>query len=147
MARLVQFIFFCVISAIVFSWLAGQTGMTVINWSVWEIELHTSLLVAGVAVLIAGLFLLYRLIRILVLWPGWMGHNWQVRRQKKESVPYLLAWSRSRLAITRWQGDKRARLKNYLGLACCLICCRLRRPTPQGMQKGSIALFHSLVTE
>ena len=83
MARLVQFIFFCAISAIVFSWLARQTGMTVINWSGWEIELHTSLLVAGVAVLIAGLFLLYRLIRILVLWPGWMGHNWQVRRQKK----------------------------------------------------------------
>ncbi|MGB1934119.1 MAG: heme biosynthesis HemY N-terminal domain-containing protein [Candidatus Puniceispirillaceae bacterium] len=83
MARLVQFIFFCAISAIVFSWLARQTGMTVINWSGWEIELQTSLLVAGVAVLIAGLFLLYRLIRILVLWPGWMGHNWQVRRQKK----------------------------------------------------------------
>ena len=83
MARLVQFIFFCAIAAIVFSWLAKQTGMTVINWSGWQIELHTSLLVAGLAMFTIGLFLLYRFIRILVLWPGWLGHNWQARRQKK----------------------------------------------------------------
>ena len=83
MGRLVRFIFFCAIAAILFNWLAKQTGMTIINWSGWEIELHTSLLVAGLAVLIIGLFLLYLLIRTLVLWPGWLGHNWQARRQKK----------------------------------------------------------------
>lgn len=83
MARLVQFILFCGVAAMLVSWLARQTGMTVINWSGWQIELHTSLLLAGVVVLIIGLFLLYRFIRMLALWPGWLGHNWQARRQKK----------------------------------------------------------------
>ena len=56
MARLVQFILFCGVAAMLVSWLARQTGMTVINWSGWQIELHTSLLLAGVVVLIIGLF-------------------------------------------------------------------------------------------
>ncbi len=115
--------------------------MTVINWSGWEIELQTSLLVAGVAVLIAGLFLLYRLIRILVLWPGWMGHNWQVLRQKARAR--LISWWRSRLAITRWQGRQaRKAEKFWSGLLPDLLSAQVAHAA--GDAKAALRYFTAL---
>ena len=83
MARLVQFILVCGGVALLISWLAKQTGMTLINWSGWQIELRTSLVVAASVLFITLLFITYRTVRALILWPGWLGHNWQVRRHKK----------------------------------------------------------------
>ncbi len=83
MARLVQFILVCGGAAILISWLAKQTGMTLIIWSDWQIELRTSLVIVALALFITFLFLTYRTVRALILWPGWLGHNWQVRRHKK----------------------------------------------------------------
>ena len=83
MARLVQFILLCGGAAFLISWLAKQTGMTLITWSGWQIELRTSLAIAAAVLFIAFLFLIYRMVHALILWPGWLGHNWQMRRHKK----------------------------------------------------------------
>ena len=83
MARLVQFILVCGGAALLISWLAKQPGMTLITWSGWQIELRTSLVIAASVLFIASLFLAYRTVRALILWPGWLGHNWQMRRHKK----------------------------------------------------------------
>ena len=83
MARLVHFILVCGGAALLISWLAKQPGMTLIAWSGWQIELRTSLVIAASVLFIALLFLAYRTVRVLILWPGWLGHNWQMRRHKK----------------------------------------------------------------
>ena len=83
MLRLLQFLVLSTLAAILVSWLAKQTGVTIISWAGWQIEMRTSLLVAGLVIAVGVLLLIYRLLRMLFLWPGWLGHNWQARRQKK----------------------------------------------------------------
>ena len=83
MLRLLQFLVLSTLAAILVSWLAKQTGVTIISWAGWQIEMRTSLLVAGLVIAVVLLLLIYRLLRMLFLWPGWLGHNWQARRRKK----------------------------------------------------------------
>ena len=113
MLRLLQFLVLSTLAAILVSWLAKQTGVTIISWAGWQIEMRTSLLVAGLVIAVVLLLLIYRLLRMLFLWPGWLGHNWQARRRKKGERALSLGWSPLPPAIIRWPDARRARLKNY----------------------------------
>ena len=45
MIRLLAFLAFCVLAALIASWFSAQQGVTVINWLGWRVEMMTSLLV------------------------------------------------------------------------------------------------------
>ena len=81
MLRLLQFILLCIGAALTFSWLARQEGMTIIDFAGWQIELRTSILLVAAVIALMLLIILYRSLRALILWPGWLGHNWQLRRK------------------------------------------------------------------
>ncbi len=83
MLRLLQFILLCIGAALTFSWLARQEGMTIIDFAGWQIELRTSILLVAAVIALMLLIILYRSLRALILWPGWLGHNWQLRRKEK----------------------------------------------------------------
>ena len=68
MLRLLQFLVLSTLAAILVSWLAKQTGVTIISWAGWQIEMRTSLLVAGLVIAVVLLLLIYRLLRILFQW-------------------------------------------------------------------------------
>ena len=56
MIRLLAFLGFCILAALISSWLSAQPGVTVINWLGWRVEVMTSLLIIGLPFALAGLF-------------------------------------------------------------------------------------------
>ena len=83
MIRLVAFLGFCILAALISSWLSAQPGQTVINWLGWRIEMITSLLVTGLLLCFGGLILTIKLLVSLIGWPSWLGHNWRARRRRR----------------------------------------------------------------
>ena len=83
MIRLAAFLVFCAAAALLSRWLSVQEGVTVISWLGWRIEVMTSLLVAGLGLALAVLFLMLRLITTMLSWPSWLGHNWRARRRSR----------------------------------------------------------------
>ena len=55
MIRLLAFLGFCLLAALITSWLSAQEGVTVINWLGWRVEMMTSLLVTGLFIFLGGL--------------------------------------------------------------------------------------------
>ena len=43
MIRLLAFLGFCVLTALIASWLSAQQGVTVINWLGWRVEIDDKL--------------------------------------------------------------------------------------------------------
>ena len=83
MIRLLAFLGFCVLTALIASWLSAQQGVTVINWLGWRIEMMTSLLVTGLLISFGGLFLIVKLLVSVISWPSWLGYNWRARRRRR----------------------------------------------------------------
>ena len=83
MTRLVAFLGFCVLAALIASWLSAQQGITVINWLGWRIEVMTSLLVTVLLLGFGGLILIVKLLFSVINWPSWLGHNWLARRRRR----------------------------------------------------------------
>ena len=50
MIRLLAFLGFCVLTAILASWLSAQQGVTVINWLGWRVGVMARLLIKGILV-------------------------------------------------------------------------------------------------
>ena len=82
MIRLLAFLGFCFLAALISSWLSVQEGLTVINWLGWRVEMMTSLLVTGLFICFGGLFLFFKLLVRVIIWPSWLGHNWRARRRR-----------------------------------------------------------------
>ena len=82
MIRLAAFLGFCVLAALISSWLSAQQGETVINWLGWRVEVMTSLLVSGLLLGLGGLILTFKLLVSVISWPSWLGHNWRARRRR-----------------------------------------------------------------
>ncbi len=83
MIRLAAFLGFCVLAALIASWLSAQQGVTVINWLGWRVEVMTSLLVTGLLIGLGGLILIVKLLVSVISWPSWLGHNWRARRRRR----------------------------------------------------------------
>ena len=83
MIRLLAFLGFCVLTALIASWLSAQQGVTVINWLGWRVEMMTSLLVTGLLISFGGLFLIVKLLVSVISWPSWLGYNWRARRRRR----------------------------------------------------------------
>ena len=83
MIRLAAFLGFCILAALISSWLSAQHGETVINWLGWRVEVMTSLLVTGLFLCFGGLILSFKLLVSVIRWPSWLGHNWRARRRRR----------------------------------------------------------------
>ena len=83
MIRLLAFLGFCVLTALIASWLSAQQGVTVINWLGWRVEMMTSLLVTGLLISFGGLILIVKLLVSVISWPSWLGYNWRARRRRR----------------------------------------------------------------
>ena len=83
MIRLLAFLGFCVLTALIASWLSAQEGVTVINWLGWRVEMMTSLLVTGLLISFGGLILIVKLLVSVISWPSWLGYNWRARRRRR----------------------------------------------------------------
>ena len=83
MIRLLAFLGFCALTALIASWLSAQQGVTVINWLGWRVEMMTSLLVTGLLISFGGLILIAKLLVSVTSWPSWLGYNWQARRRRR----------------------------------------------------------------
>ena len=83
MIRLAAFLGFCILAALISSWLSAQQGETVINWLGWQVEVMTSLLVTGLFLCFGGLILSFKLLVSVLRWPSWLGHNWRARRRRR----------------------------------------------------------------
>ena len=83
MIRLLAFLGFCVLAALIASWLSAQQGVTVINWLGWRVEIMTSLLVTGLFIGLGGLILFFKILVRVISWPSWLGHNWRARRRRR----------------------------------------------------------------
>ncbi len=83
MIRLIAFLGFCVLTALIASWLSAQQGVTIINWLGWRVEMMTSLLVTGLLMSFGGLFLIVKLLVSVISWPSWLGYNWRARRRRR----------------------------------------------------------------
>ena len=83
MIRLAAFLGFCVLAALIASWLSAQQGVTVINWLGWRVEVMTSLLVTSLLFGFVGIIMLVKLMASMISWPSWLGHNWRARRRRR----------------------------------------------------------------
>ena len=83
MIRLLGFLGFCALTALIASWLSAQQGVTVINWLGWRVEMMTSLLVTGLLISFGGLILVVKLLVSVISWPSWLGYNWRARRRRR----------------------------------------------------------------
>lgn len=81
--RLVKFLILAGLIAALASWLAGQSGMTRIDWLGYRLELPTSLLASLALGLVLVLIWLDRLGRLVRLWPALLGRGWQARRRNR----------------------------------------------------------------
>ena len=62
MIRLVAFLGFGALAALMASWLSTQQGVTVINWLGWRVEVMTSVLVTGLVLGFGGFILTVKLV-------------------------------------------------------------------------------------
>ena len=83
MIRLLAFLGFCVLAALIASWLAAQQGVTIINWLGWRVEIMTSLAVTGLFISLGGFILFFKILVRVISWPSWLGHNWRARRRRR----------------------------------------------------------------
>ena len=82
MIRLVAFLGFGALAALMASWLSTQQGVTVINWLGWRVEVMTSVLVTGLVLGFGSFILTFKFLITLISWPSWLGHNWRARRRR-----------------------------------------------------------------
>jgi len=147
MARLVWFVLLCLAAALCFNWLAAMQGMTSISWAGWQIELRTSLLVVVLSVSGLLFYWLYRLVRMLVLWPGWLGHNWQARRRKNGERALglgMVAYAAGDYKLASKQARKAEKL---LGSGLLADLLRAQAAHATGDDKAALRYFSALSRE
>ena len=113
MRKLFILVFWGIVVAFGVSWLSRQTGRASIEWQGWQIDLSTSLLVSLLVVIIICLFLLERVIRGFIEWPGWISANWQARRKQGGERALglgMVAFSAGDFKVARRQARKAEKL-------------------------------------
>ena len=81
MIQIIRLIFTGALVALVVSWFNQQTGLSLIQWLGYEIQISTSLLVGLVIAFVVIIMLFARLWRLIQNWPKMMAHGWQYRRR------------------------------------------------------------------
>ena len=141
MLRLLQFLVLSTLAAMV-SWLAKQTGVTIISWAGWQIEMRTSLMVAGLVMAVVLLLLIYASCECYFYGPLAPAANWQACRQKSVeralSLGMVTAFAAGDHKMARRQARKAEKLLGS-GLLPDLLSAQAAHASGDGVAN---ALFH-----